>query len=96
MHKIVSLIPHPQTAAQIFEDQVVIALADSSQVIVLNETGTLIWQLCDGEHSFDQIVQAVVDVYDVSFDDASRDAQILVDQLLDADALIKYELEQKV
>ena len=41
-------------------------------------------------------MQAVVDVYDVSFDDASRDAQILVDQLLDADALIKYELEQKV
>jgi hypothetical protein len=84
-------VQHPQTASQVYDDQVVIVLADSGQVTVLNDTGALVWQLSDGRHSLEQIAQALVEEYDVPHEVAVQDVQALVNQLVEIQALVLYE-----
>jgi hypothetical protein len=83
---------HPQAASQLFEEQIVIVLADSGQVMVLNDTGALVWQLSDGQHSLEQICQAVVAEFEVDEETARKDIQALIDQLLEAQALVFEEV----
>jgi hypothetical protein len=61
--------PHAQVAATVVDGQAVIVMADSGQVTVLNDVGTRIWQLSDGKHSVDEIVQTIVAEYEVTPDD---------------------------
>jgi len=49
----------------------------------ITETARLIWELCDGEHDFDQIVSAVEAKYDVNRETAENDAKLLLADLRD-------------
>ena len=44
----------------------------------LNETGTLIWKLCDGTHSIKDIANALVEKYDVDGETANKDVLEIV------------------
>jgi hypothetical protein len=47
----------------------------------ITESARLIWELCDGEHDFDQIVSAVETKYDVNRETAENDAKLLLADL---------------
>jgi methyltransferase-like protein len=79
---------HPQAAYQVVDGQAVIVLADSGQVTILNEIGTFIWQLCDGKHSQEQIVSAVVQEYEVAAEVAAQDAAAFLDQMAELQAIV--------
>ncbi len=79
---------HPQVASTLAADQLVIVLADSGQVTILNELGTHIWQICDGKHNIGQIVQDIVDEYEVDQPTAEQDVLEFLDQMVGLQALL--------
>ena len=48
-------------------------VGDLDSIYTLNEVGTLIWQLIDGQRNIGQIVQSVRQTYDVESDELTRD-----------------------
>ena len=78
---------HPQAAYQIVDGQAIVVLADSGQVTILNELGAFIWQLCDGEHTLDQIVAEIVDEYEVQPETAAQDASEFLDSMAEIRAI---------
>ncbi len=56
-------------------------VVDMNGMIVLNDTGKFIWERLDGSHSPEQIASALVDVYDVSLDEAASDVNDFLAEL---------------
>ncbi len=52
-------VPHPQVAARILDGEAVIILGETSEVVVLNEVGSRIWDLADGRRSLADISRQV-------------------------------------
>ncbi len=48
----------------------------------LNPVGTLIWKLLDGQHDAEAIVTAICEAYEVEPEQAERDMQHLLNELL--------------
>jgi hypothetical protein len=86
--------PHSQVAAAIVDGQAVIVMADSGNMSVLNELGTRIWQLSDGSHRVEEIIQAIVSEYEVEEAQARADVSAFLEQLLALDALVLNETPQ--
>ena len=59
-------------------------VGDLDSIYTLNEVGTLIWQLIDGQKSIDQIVQAVRQAYDVESEEVTKDAVDFLSSLEEA------------
>ena len=47
-------------------DQVLLCGVDEEAIHFLNPTARLIWQLCDGRHSIDDIEHSIAERFDVS------------------------------
>jgi len=47
-------------------------VGDLDSIYTLNEVGTLIWQLIDGQRNIGQIVQSVRQTYDVESEEVTR------------------------
>jgi len=71
-------------AHRVVEGQAVIVLPRSGEIIVLNETGAVVWDLLDGEHDIQDIVQELTARFDVSPSAAQRDVENLYHELVDA------------
>jgi hypothetical protein len=50
--------------------------------IVLNETATFIWKLCDGERTINQIIREIMKEYNVSEERAKKDVLEWTERLL--------------
>jgi hypothetical protein len=83
--------PHPQVAATVVDGQAVIVMADTGQVTVLNEVGTRIWELVDGSHSLDEIIQAIMAEYEVTPEAAEQDTQNFIHRLAEIQAIVLLE-----
>lgn len=81
-------LPHPQTAGRVIDGEAVLILADSSEVQVLNPVGSRIFELADGTLSLEQIVQMVVDEYEVSAGDARRDCLEFVQDMVERQVFV--------
>jgi hypothetical protein len=49
-------------------------VGDLDSIYTLNELGTLIWQLIDGKNNVTQIVDGICSAYDVTPEEAEKDA----------------------
>jgi len=56
-------------------------VGDLDAIYTLNEVGSTIWQLIDGENTLTQIVQAICREYDVTQKKAEQDTLALLDDL---------------
>ena len=79
---------HPQVAARIIDGEAVIVLPQNSQVNVLNEVGTRIWELIDGTRSVGGIMEAIIAEYDVSAEQAEGDVNEFIQELIDNKMLV--------
>ncbi len=77
----------PQVASRVMDDQALVVLADSGEVNVFNPVATRIWELVDGKHSVTEIVETIVAEYDVTPQEAQKDVQEFVQELLDIHAI---------
>jgi Coenzyme PQQ synthesis protein D (PqqD) len=59
----------------------------AGQGIYLNETATVIWKLCDGTRSVQQIVELLVDTYPGAADEVLVDVSDTIDNLMRIGAL---------
>ena len=64
-------------------------LADLQNIFALNPAGALIWSLLDGNRSLEEILDKMLDRFEVSREDAQSDLQSFVDQLLNADVIVE-------
>ncbi len=75
-------MPHPQTAGRVIDGEAVLMMADNSQIKVLNEVGSRIFELSDGEHTVSKIVDQIVAEYDVSSAEAREDVHTFLQQMV--------------
>jgi hypothetical protein len=59
----------------------------SGEYHLLNPTGQLIWEHCDGEHSLDDLANVLVQGFGLTTDEALADVRHLVERLQGADLL---------
>jgi hypothetical protein len=59
-------------------------VGDLDSIYTLNEVGTTIWQMINGQIKVRQIVESVSREYDVSREEAERDVVELIDSLAEA------------
>ena len=64
-------------------------------LITVNEVGVTIWNMLQEEVTFDQLVQGILDEYDVEADVVREDIQEFLDALAKAGILVKDEKEAK-
>jgi hypothetical protein len=74
--------PAPGVVGQFVGDEVVLVLYEQGEAKVLNEVGTYIWRLVDGNHSVRDIAAAVCAVYEVDTTQAETDTLAFVEELL--------------
>jgi len=74
---------NPNAAYRIFDGQATIVLPDRSEVNVLNELGSLVWERIDGSSTVGQIVEAVLGEYEVGPESARRDILAFIGELHD-------------
>ncbi|MCK9464126.1 MAG: PqqD family protein [Proteobacteria bacterium] len=54
---------------------------DLDFIFVLNEVGTLIWTLMDGQHTAAQMIEEIVARFEVSEEEAARDLEAFLAEL---------------
>jgi hypothetical protein len=80
--------PHAQVASRIVDGEAVIILADSGEVIVLNEIGSRIWELADSSRSIREIVEAIFAEYDTTREQAEQDVTSFIEELVKNEMLV--------
>lgn len=83
--------PHPQTAGRVVDGEAVLILADASEINVLNRVGSLIFELADGEHSVDDIVNEITRQFNISYEEAKADAVAFLSELEAQEVLLLEE-----
>ena len=59
-------------------------VVDLESIFSMDETGSLIWKLIDGQTTVEQIVEAICESYDVESAQATKDVNEFLDALKDA------------
>jgi hypothetical protein len=77
----------PDIETESLDDQVVLIDPTSGEYHLLNRTGFAIWQLCDGTHSVDDLVEIIAEHYAIGYERAVDDVTALIERLKEADLL---------
>ena len=73
---------HPDTAFRPVGDEGgLVVIPGKSEVKVLNPVGIKVYELLDGEHSVETIVEAVTSEFEVSVEDAAKDVGDFIEML---------------
>ncbi len=78
----------PELIWREMEDGTVIISPEGGQVRVLNEVGTLVWQLLDGQKTVVDISNHVAQEFEISATDAASDVEKFLLELDERDILI--------
>ena len=82
--------PHPQTAGRVIDGEAILMLADDSEIQVLNQVGSRIFELADGSRSVSEIAQVIAAEYQIDEAEATEDALAFLRQLV-AQNLMVFE-----
>jgi hypothetical protein len=63
----------PDVVAQVVRGEAILVLAEQNKVKVLNELGTRIWEMVDGQQSIRQIAARLCEEYEVDLSQAEQD-----------------------
>jgi hypothetical protein len=72
---------NPNAAYRIFDGQATVVLPNRSEVNVLNEIGSTVWERIDGARTVGQIIEAVLAEYEVGAETARQDILAFIDDL---------------
>ncbi|MBP7998315.1 MAG: PqqD family protein [Candidatus Promineifilaceae bacterium] len=86
--------PHPQTAGRVIDGEAVLILSEISEINVLNEVGSRIFELADGSRTLNEISQAISDEYEVSSQQAEQDVLEFVQKLVKQNVLVLAEQKE--
>lgn len=81
----------PKTRAgigeQVIDGEAVLVNARGGEILVLNETGSMVWSLLDGERSVAEVLRRVQDAFDVEPEVLRQDVHAFLSALREHDAL---------
>ncbi len=63
------------------DEEAVLLNLDSGHYYILNDTGRRVWELLDGEHTVEEIVECIFEEYEVEREKASQDVFRLLEEL---------------
>lgn len=75
------LTKNPDAACRVYDGQAMIVLPGHSEVNVLNAIGSFIWNGIDGRRTLGEIVQQLLNEYDISREQAVADLEEFVASL---------------
>jgi hypothetical protein len=81
-------LPRPDLTTAELDGETVVYDPSNGQVHQLNATATLVWSLCDGERSVDDLARLVAESYAIPLDEARGDVAELVAGLLAANLVV--------
>lgn len=58
-------------------------------MITVNGSGKFIWEFLEQEHTFEDVVKAMTDHYEVSTETAQKDATVFIERLRSVKAIIE-------
>lgn len=64
---------HPNAAFRVYDGQATIVMSDPGETKVLNEVGSVIWSQFDGTKTLGQILEAVMQQFDISREQVEND-----------------------
>lgn len=70
------------TASRVIDGEAIIINLDSGIYYSLNEVGTAIWELADGNRTIREIAKAICDEYAVDHEEAEKDTLEVVNDLV--------------
>jgi Coenzyme PQQ synthesis protein D (PqqD) len=76
------ICPAPAVHTRLFDGELVILDLAKGEYLALDPIGSRLWRGLEDGRSVAQVAQEVVDEYDVSIEQATRDLQELVDEFL--------------
>jgi hypothetical protein len=77
------LLRHGEVDANPLPDETVLLFQkDTSLAVPINQAGAAIWEMCDGVHTFDQIVDKLVEIYDQDRGRIEQDVRTFLDELI--------------
>jgi len=76
------------TASRIIDGEAVIVTPQKGVVTVLNETGSGIWQLLDGENTVEDIINTISSEFNVSREEARKDTLDFIEELIEKDMVV--------
>ena len=88
------LSKNPDAAFRTYDGLATVVLPGRAEVDVLNAVGSVIWQQIDGQRTLAQILQAVMDEFDIGPDEARQDLLEFVDELRQHGMVIEAELRE--
>jgi len=68
-------------AWRVIDGEAIILSAEDSSVHSLDEVGTRIWEMADGKKTIKEIIEALLEEYDVEFDQLKQDVIDFVNEL---------------
>ena len=78
-----AFLRHPDVDRNPLPDQTVLLFQkDTSLAVPVNQVGAAIWEMCDGAHSFDQIVDKLAETYDQERSRIEQDARAFLGELI--------------
>jgi len=85
-----AFVPTPVDGFQIenLDGEIVLLHPARNMIIYSNQTGALIWQLCDGRRSVDEIVEILSAAYPESKTEIAIDVPQMIETLLSRGALV--------
>lgn len=72
---------NPDAAFRIIDGEAIVVLPERGEVKVLNEVGSVIWELIDGSSSIDEISKKICKKYEVTEKTARSDVLSFLKQL---------------
>ncbi|MBI3030215.1 MAG: PqqD family protein [Candidatus Rokubacteria bacterium] len=73
----------PTTAWRIIEGEAVILSMETKVLRGLNPVGSRVWELIDGRRDVEEIIEEIVQEFDVAAAEAGRDVMGFIQELLD-------------
>lgn len=76
------LSKNPNVVGHLVEHEVVLILLDKNQVKVLNEVGSRIWDLLNGQRSVGEIACVIVEEFEVEIQQSLDDVLVFLEELV--------------
>ena len=78
----------PQTASRLIDGEAVIVVPQKDEVKVLNEVGSIVWELLDGRNTIGQMAKVISEEFEISPENAEKDIVDFLCDLYEKDMVI--------
>lgn len=72
---------NPNAAYRIYDGEATVVLPEHARVTVLNEVGSVVWDRIDGRRTLGEILESVLQDYDIAREQAESDLAAFIEDL---------------